>query len=119
MARYHVRVVGGWCGNRIVMVADYLAELFAEKGYDCQVTHQSIWETYSLPPSVDLILQLMPAFTEGEASCPVINIKLLIHDLDHPPTINKILDFLQRQFTAPPGRDLSEGEVTASLMRTS
>lgn len=115
MARYHIRVIGGWCGNRIVMVADYLVELFAERGYDCQVTHQSIWETYSLPPSVDLILQLMPAFTAAEAGCPVINIKPLIRDLDHPPTINGILDFLQWQFALPPDRDSSASEVSTVL----
>ena len=98
------------------MVADYLAELLAERGYDCQVTHQSIWETYYLPPSVDLILQLMPAFTEAEAGCPVINIKPLIRDLDHPPTISKILDFLRQRFAASPGRDLSEAEVSVLPM---
>ena len=119
MARYHIRVIGGWCGNRIVMVADYLTELFEKKGYDCRVTHQSIWETYSLPPSVDLILQLMPAFTEAQAGCPVINIKPLTLDLDHSPTINRILDVLQQQFAALPDQDPSEAGVSVSPVEVS
>jgi len=90
-------VVGGWCGNHIIMVAEHLAALFEQHGLRCKVTHQSIWETYALPPSVDLILQLMPAFTEEQAGCAVITIRPLIRDLEHPPTIQKIMEFLEAE----------------------
>ena len=100
MARFHVRVVGGWCGNRIMQVADYMRELFEQEGWPCRVTHQSIWETYALPPQVDLILQLMPAFTEEEAGCPVILIRPMIRDLDHGPTLEQVTSFMRGQFPA-------------------
>ena len=108
MARYHVRVIGGWCGNRIIMVADTLKDLFDEQEFNCRVTHQSIWETYSLPPAVDLIVQLMPAFTEEEAGCAVINIRPMIRDLDHEPTLKAVLDFLSTQPDANPHLTLNK-----------
>lgn len=108
MAKYHVRVIGGWCGNRIIMVADHLKALFDEQGFICRVTHQSIWETYALPPAVDLIVQLMPAFTEEEAGCAVLNIRPMIRDLDHEPTLTKILDFLAAQPEANPQTAMSK-----------
>ena len=98
MGKFHVRVIGGWCGNRIVMVADMVTDLFAEHGFDCRVTHQSIWETYLLPPNVDLILQLMPAFTEAEAGCPILNVRPLIRDLYDPETIESILTLMRHHF---------------------
>jgi hypothetical protein len=91
MRRYRVRVVGGWCGNRLMMVTENLAELFKEAGYCCEVTHHSIWQSYTLPPRGDLLLQLLPAFTEAEAACPVIDIKPFLVDLQHPPTTDKIM----------------------------
>ena len=98
MKKYHVRVIGGWCGNRLLIVRDHLDEVLKKAGYECKVTHQSVWETYSLPPSVDLILQLMPAFSPSEANCPIINIKPMLLDLDHPPTIQSILSILEQNY---------------------
>ncbi len=95
MAAYRVRVVGGWCGNRMVMVTEHLETLFKDAGYHCAVTHHSVWENYALPPKGDLLLQLLPAFTSDEADCPVINIRPFLVDLDHLPTIEKIMAQIQ------------------------
>jgi len=91
MQSYHICVIGGWCGNRLIIVAEHLAQLLQEAGYPCRVTHHSVWENYTQPPFADLILQLLPAFTEAEAGCPVINIRPLIGDLNHPETTDRIL----------------------------
>jgi len=100
MSMYTVCIVGGWCGNRMVIVADHLSELFEKAGYPCKVSHFSVWENMSSAPRGDLILQLLPAYTEKEVSCPVINIKPLLLDLDHVPTIEKILDHLRNHYPA-------------------
>jgi hypothetical protein len=43
-------------------------------------------------------LQLLPAFTEAETGCPVINIKPLLLDLDHALTIEKILKQVREDY---------------------
>ncbi len=47
----------------------------------------------------NLILQLLPAFSETEAGVPVINIKPLIGDPLHPATIEKILKQIRADYT--------------------
>jgi len=98
MAKYRICVIGGWCGNRLVMVAEHIAELLEKKGLDCQVKSHSVWENYNQPPVSNLILQLLPAFTEAEVGCPVINVRPFLIDIDHPQTIEKILTQIQADF---------------------
>ena len=95
MPPYRISVIGGWCGNRLYMVAEHLAERLEKAGYNCQVKGHSVWDNYSHPPLSNLILQLLPAFTAAETGCPVINIKPLLLDLDHPETIEKIFAQVQ------------------------
>lgn len=91
MSNYRVSVIGGWCGNRLYIVADHLSDKFEEAGLECRVKSHSVWENYSFPPaSSDLVLQLLPAFTAADTGCPVINIKPLLRDLDDPDTMEKI-----------------------------
>ncbi len=99
MSKFRVSVIGGWCGNRMIMVAEHLASMLNNYGYSCKVTHHSVWENYSQPPSADLVLQLLPAYTEAETQCPVINIKPLLVDLDHPLTIDNILNHMQANYS--------------------
>jgi hypothetical protein len=81
-----------------MIVAEQLTEFFEKKGIDCQVsTHLAAGE-YGFPPRSNLILQLLPAFSEAEAGCPVINIKPLIGDAMHPATIEKILKQVQADY---------------------
>lgn len=103
MTRIHVRIVGGSCGNQMFVVHEHLAELIEQAGYDCRLTNQNIWQMPTLPPNVDLVLQLLPAFKEDEIECPLINIKPLLLDLDHPPTMRKIFEALERVYQAAPG----------------
>jgi len=83
----------------MIMVAEHLASMLNNYGYSCKVTHHSVWENYSQPPSADLVLQLLPAYTEAETQCPVINIKPLLVDLDHPLTIDNILNHMQANYS--------------------
>lgn len=96
MARLHVRVVGGSCGNSMYAVTEHLTELIERAGYNCRLTTQNVWETTALPPNVDLILQLMPVFTADEAGCPVVYIKRLLIDRNHPPTIRSVFEALEQ-----------------------
>ena len=91
MPGFKVVVIGGWCGNRMFMVADRLTDLLATAGYPCEVATHNVWENYSRPPAASLLLQLLPAFTEAEAGCPVLTIKPMIVDLDHAATLDRIL----------------------------
>ncbi len=90
--RPRVCVVGGWCGNRMALVAEHLDHMLASAGFPCAVHAYSAWENYSAPPSSDLVLQLVPAYTNFETGCPVLNIKPLLLDLDHPETVAMILE---------------------------
>jgi type 1 glutamine amidotransferase len=100
MKGYKVCVVGGWCGHSMVKVAEHMKELFEEKGFSCQVTTHSATTNCDVPPLTNLVLQLLPAFTQAEAGCPVISVKPLILDIDHPATIQKILDQVQADYHA-------------------
>lgn len=98
MSKYKVCVVGGHCSNRVMIVAEHLTEFFEKQGLDCQVvTHLAAGE-YGFPPRSNLILQLLPAFTEAEAGCPVINIKPLIGDPMHPATLETILKQIRTDY---------------------
>ena len=98
MKTYKVCVIGGWCGNRMVIVADHIAQKLADAGYPCSIRTFSAWENYTQPPSADLVLQLLPAFTEAETGCPVINIKPLLVDLDDSKTITRVLEQVRADY---------------------
>jgi len=98
MTKPRVCVVGGWCGNRMALVAEHLDHLLDSAGYPCKVSAYSAWENYSTPPSSDLILQLVPAYTNFETGCPVLNIKPLLADLNHPETIAMIIDQIRQLY---------------------
>ena len=100
MSAYRVCVIGGWCGNRLVIVTDHIQELLEAAGYHCIVKSHSVWENYSQPPVSNLILQLLPAFTEAETGCPVINIRPMLLDLDHPKTLSAIFTRIEQDLVA-------------------
>jgi len=98
MSKFKVCVVGGHCSNRIMIVAEQLTEFFEKQGIDCQVITHGVAYQGSYVPRSNLILQLLPAFTEEEVGVPVINIKPLIGDPAHPATIEKILKQVQAYY---------------------
>jgi len=75
----------------MMIVAEQVQELLDEAGLSCKVMSYGVAGTNAFPPRSDLILQLLPAFTEAEAGCPVINVKPLIGDPRHPETVSAIL----------------------------
>ncbi len=97
MSNFRVSVLGGSCGNRMVIIADHLHELFQERGYACQVTSISVWECFSFPPMADLLLQLLPAFKDEEVECPTINIRPLLQDMNDKETLGKIYAVLDEK----------------------
>ncbi len=98
MSPYRICVIGGHCGVRMIMVAEHVQELLRKAGYSCEVTHQSLWDHPTPPRSANLILELLPAFTEAEAGCPVLSIRQLLRDLDDPSTIEKIFDRVKSSY---------------------
>lgn len=106
MPKCKVCVVGGHCGVRMMIVAQHVEQLLHHAGYDCEVTHQGIWDHPEPPYHVNLILQLLPAFTEEEAGCPVVNIKPLLGNLDHPQVIGRIMQQMQAIYPQAAGRPL-------------
>jgi hypothetical protein len=100
MAVFRICVVGGWCGNRMIMVAEHLDEILSNAGLPCRVTTHSVWDNFSQPPASNLILQLLPAFKESETACPVLTIRPLLADIDHPETIEKILGQVRADYPA-------------------
>lgn len=100
MNEYSICVVGGWCGNRMVIVADHLRELLFSSGFTVNVKTFSVWENYSSAPEADLILQLLPAYSQEETGTKVINIRSLLRDLDDSQTIREIIEQVRSDFLA-------------------
>lgn len=98
MGKFHIRLVGGWCGNRMAMVREHLSQLLTEKGYQVKIDEQSIWENYAPPQHVDLVLQLMPAFSSEELDPPSLLVRPLVKDLTHPETLDRILEAVARYY---------------------
>ena len=92
MGKFHIRLVGGWCGNRMVMVQEHLDTLLIEKGYDVKIDRQSVWESYAPPQHADLILQLMPAFSPDELKPPSLLVHPFLKDLDHQETLERVFE---------------------------
>ncbi len=76
----------------MVMVRDHLSTLLTERGYAIKIDQQSIWENYAPPQHVDLVLQLMPAFSDDELEPPSLLVRPFLKDLDHPETLNQVYE---------------------------
>ena len=98
MGKFHIRLVGGWCGNRMVMVRDNLFQLLTEKGYEIKIDQQSIWENYAPPQHADLVLQLMPAFSPEELQTPSLLVRPFIKDLDHGETLEQVFEAVSKYY---------------------
>ncbi len=72
------------------MVQDHLHQLLSERGYDVKIDQQSIWENYAPPQHADLVLQLMPAFSEDELDPPSLLVRHFVKDIDHQDTIDRV-----------------------------
>jgi len=112
MKKAHIRIVGGWCGNRMAMIQEYLGSLLPARGYSARVDFQSIWESQAVCPTADLILQLIPAFSKDEVHCPLLDIRPMLRDLEHAQTVELILNAVAAlDFT--PGLQMAGNTVPA------
>lgn len=91
----------------MVTVKDNIQGLVSNAGYPVKVITHSVWENYSTAPVADLILQLLPAYKESEAGCPIINIKPYLLDPEDPVTTKKILEHIQGVFTDTPEKTMA------------
>ena len=98
MKKFHIRIVGGWCGNRMVIVRDHLHQLLEEKGYSVKIDNQSIWENSSPPEHADLVFQLIPAFQPEELTCPSLHIRPMLKDLNHPGTLENVFQIVAEYY---------------------
>lgn len=105
MRPYKICLVSGWCGNLRLIVAEHLEDIFRQAGLRFKMSQQSVWEKSDPPQFFDLVLQLMPAFTPADTGCPVINVKPLLADQDHQPTIEKIMRQIESDYPAIAGED--------------
>jgi hypothetical protein len=105
MTLLKICLVGGWCGNLRYIVAEHIEDFFTQAGIQFKLSHQSVWENPVPPRSFDLVLQLLPAFTEAETGCPVINVKPLLADTNHQPTNGKIMQFIEYHSQVNAGED--------------
>jgi hypothetical protein len=113
MKKFHIRIVGGWCGNRMVMIRDNLAELLAERGYDVKLDQQSIWENSSPPLHVDMVLQLISAFSPEELNCPSLNIRPFLKDLNYQETLENIFEAVEEHYPAVFDQTSQQNPVSA------
>jgi hypothetical protein len=96
---YRIVVVGGWCGNLLYIVADHLQDILTDAGFSFRLTTHSVWNSFTQPPPCDLVLQLLPAFTAEEINCPVINIRRLLVERNHPETLEKVFKQVRADFS--------------------
>lgn len=109
MGKFHIRLVGGWCGNRMVMVQQNLDNLLAERGFDVKIDQQSVWESYAPPQHVDLVLQLMPAFSADELEPPSLLVHPFLKDIDHQETIEQVFEAVALHYpnTSNPAKSIT------------
>jgi len=84
------------------IVQEHLSKLLAEQGYDVKIDQQSIWENYAPPQHVDLVLQLMPAFTEEELEPPSLLVRPFLKTLDDPKTLDLVFEAVALHYPSIP-----------------
>lgn len=100
MPTYKICVVSSCACPQMVIVAEYLEETLSRAGYRCRVTHQCTMDIPMPPYSVNLVLELSPAFKEADTGCPVISIRPMLLDHLHAPTLEKIMQRVQADYPA-------------------
>lgn len=91
MSPYKICIVGGLCGTMRFAVAEHIKELLTQAGIHFNMIYQNVWGNFTPPYGFDLVFQIIPVFTEAEISCPLINVKYLLVDPNHQPTIKMIM----------------------------
>ncbi len=103
MSPYTIYLVNGCHGMLHLIVAEHLEERLAQAGYHCRLIHQNVIDNANPPRSANLVLEFLPSFTEAEVGCPVINIKPLLGNPNHAPTLEKVVRRVQADYPAEAG----------------
>lgn len=85
----------------MVIVRDHLNALLEARGYKFKLDNQSIWENNAPPVNVDLVLQLIPAFSPEELPCPSVPIRPLLKDINHSETLENIFQAMKDYYPEP------------------
>lgn len=106
MKKIEILLAGGSCGSTLFLIADEIEHQLADVW---QVPHrltlQSIWERFEAPARTELILQTMPVYQPGQASCPIVSVKPMIRDQKHPETLLAIREAVERLLKASPASE--------------
>jgi hypothetical protein len=82
----------------MVMVRENLSQLLSAQGYEIKIDEQSIWENYAPPQHADLVLQLMPAFSEDELEPPSLLVRKFVKDIDHQETLDRVFQAVELHY---------------------
>ncbi len=97
MKRLEILLAGGSCGSTLFLIADEIEHQLSDVwGFPYRLTLQNIWERFDAPAKIDLILQTMPAYQPSQVSCPILSVKPMILDQDHPETLEAIRNMAER-----------------------
>jgi hypothetical protein len=97
MKRLEILLAGGSCGSTLFLIADEIDHQLSDVwDVPYRLTLQNIWDRFDAPARTDLILQTMPAYNPSQVSCPILSVKPMIRDRDHPETLEAIRAMVER-----------------------
>jgi hypothetical protein len=100
MSKFHIRILGGTCGGAMYVIGEFLQDYLAARGFECRITQQDVVVSRTLPPNVDLVLQVVPTFKPEDLELPLINVRPMLLNLEHPGTIQQIMAVLDERHPA-------------------
>lgn len=104
MKRLEILLAGGSCGSTLFLIADEIEHQLSDVwGFPYRLTLQNIWDRFEAPAKTDLILQTMPAYKQSQVSCPILSVRPMIRDQDHPKTLEAIRYMAERLLASQNG----------------
>ncbi len=108
MKRLEILLAGGSCGSTLFLIADEIEHQLSDVwDFPYRLTLQNIWERFEAPAKTDLILQTMPAYQQSQVSCPILSVRPMIRDQNHPKTLETIR-YMAERLLASQNEDESE-----------
>ena len=104
MNRLEILLAGGSCGSTLFLIADEIERQLSDVwDFPYRLTLQNIWERFEAPAKTDLILQTMPAYQQSQVSCPILSVRPMIRDQNHPKTLEAIRYMTERLLASKNG----------------
>ncbi len=104
MKRLEILLAGGSCGSTLFLIADEIEHQLSDVwGFPYRLKLQNIWERFEAPAKTDLILQTMPAYQQSQVSCPILSVRPMIRDQNHPKTLEAIRYMTERLLASKNG----------------